>query len=73
MFHAFIHKSHQNKKYYVRRSLTPSQQRSTVEVAHTRRTIRQYAYYRATADLQNNLMVCLDIPVKVLSMCFIWL
>jgi len=27
--------------YYVRRSLTPSQQSSTVEVAHTRRTIRQ--------------------------------
>lgn len=27
--------------YYVRRSLTPSQQSSTVEVTHTRRTIRQ--------------------------------
>ena len=41
MFHAFIHKPHLNQMYYVRRSLTPSQQRWTVEVAHTRRTIRQ--------------------------------
>ena len=41
MFHAFIHKPHLNQMYYVRRSLTPSQQRWTVEVAHTGRTIRQ--------------------------------
>jgi len=41
MFHAFIYKPHLSKMYYVRRSLTPSQQRSTAEVAHTRRTIRQ--------------------------------